>query len=1073
MGRTLKELEQAYNEQKDKIKEGERRLKDLFAVGTTVKHPLKGGQEVTFHSFEEENQFFRELAATREYPLDEISRNNCTEDHMKLFLFSKGFSPEDVAELLTDPDSERSRMMAEQIRGIRQEYYDQVINKDLDKISKMYADAFRNLGSMNMDWMRKAATPEGYIEMMPMLNALTGVQSYWEQTNNLGGNKFRAIDRQLMTAVVDRLNAEGIHYNKILDTLKSIQVLDQNIRWKFDNMPQDGDEAIGYNMKLSDLAVLIRSFAAVPAGVTIEEFGEATDKYSREGQFREQHTYYAEGDGPLGSEYESTEYIRNIKAWLQGEEGAVQPVQIFENNSIAMSSRKHWGVRSAGPAEAARGFDVRRPEWKTAMEEGFRRGELMDPGSVIHCIQLAKKGEYDAVSGKAGDGEKMLQVMNGDLTGYDGLSDLSKAAAAGHLVMEHPELFFGSAQQMQRSAQKLKMDLDHPVYVSALEGAIKLSDPRMVRKAAELKEALAMKKLEAGLQGASAEEKKNLVKTLFLMQLGNAERAAGADRDASQPDMLGALAAGEKVRFLLPGARFEDAASREYDLPAGGSPLESGGSKEGFFLRNDILKDGSKVAEGMRQSVLYENDRVLSVQLSGATGHAAAADGQLDIDLRGIDGKQLHAVLTGLDEKMASMTPEELDGMIGKLRGVSLERPEMAALVNSFGLDALGNEKPNKAQMELAAKEIDPDTVLGLNDLTVIDGVYRKPLDGERKYDAPEPVSTESFEKALQADTVPDQKAFFARYLAYFKDQERLMRMYADGAERMRRIREANENSKEPLANVRIFAQKKEKELAEKYRAAKNEVENMKRGISRYKYTDGASQANIALDATKAWIGEYTANPEISAKVAKGPAEKGPSMGDFEASLAAGFSAVDFENLSFREQQNLTVNKWKLLGVSYSNSDKYQNILDSMDALKKMRGMPATQENILAYQKECGYLRDLCEDYIVSRRNPWTPDGKERKRMVTDVWEGISNVTGQTFEKAIASADPSKTISDLGIHAGYRRSISLEELKAREPERRERLKAEKKARKEEALRQQAARKEAAHAKDTGTTERKF
>ena len=83
-----------------------------------------------------------------------------------------------------------------------------------------------------------------------------------------------------------------------------------------------------------------------------------------------------------------------------------------------------------------------------------------------------------------------------------------------------------------------------------------------------------------------------------------------------------------------------------------------------------------------------------------------------------------------------------------------------------------------------------------------------------------------------------------------------------------------------------------------------------------------------------------------------------------------------------------------------------------MDALKKMRGMPATQENILAYQKECGYLRDLCEDYIVSRRNPLTPDGKERKRMVIDVWEGMSNVNAASFQAALESADPEKKLSD-------------------------------------------------------------
>ena len=48
--------------------------------------------------------------------------------------------------------------------------------------------------------------------------------------------------------------------------------------------------------------------------------------------------------------------------------------------------------------------------------------------------------------------------------------------------------------------------------------------------------------------------------------------------------------------------------------------------------------------------------------------------------------------------------------------------------------------------------------------------------------------------------------------------------------------------------------------------------------------------------------------------------------------------------------------------------------------------------------------------------------------------------------------DPEKTISDINIHAGYRRTISLEDLQRREPERTERLAAEKARRKEAAER---------------------
>ncbi len=1030
MSRTLAELVQAYSEQRNKILRGEEHLKNLFAIGTKVKDPLNGNKEITFNSAREENDFFLKLTATGEYPFAEIARTKCTEDHMKLFLLSKGFSPEDIAELIMDPESEKSRVMADRIRDIRQEYYDQVINKDMEKISGMYVNAFRNLSGLNMDWLREAGTPDGYIEKMPMLNALTGVQSYWEQTNNLAGTNFRPIDRKVMTAVIDRMDAEGIKYAEIIDSLKFMQLSDQAIRNKFDNLPENNDLDSVDPAALSSMALMIRCFATTPAGATLEEIGVMDPEKSRYARSLSHNNYYVSTDGPLGDTFRNKEYMQNIKAWMLGEEGAVGPVQIFDTkDEMILSRRQNWGIRSGGPAESAKGYDVRRPEWKTAMEEGFRKGELMDPGSVLHCINLAKEGKYDAVSGMEGDGAGMLQVMNGDMAGYDSLSDLSKAAAAGFLVMEHPELFIGSAKQMQRSAESLGLDLDNPVYAAAMEGALKLSDPEMAEKTTELKEAFAQKKLEAVLESAPAEDKKNLARTLFLMQLGNTERVADADQEARRAEMLAVLAAGEKVRFLLPGRDKE----------------------EGAPIRTDILKDGLQVAEGMKQSVLYENDHILSVRLGGGTGYAAAPDGQLDVDLRGIDRERLDAMLTGLDEKTASMAPEELDGLIGKLKGGSLERTEMSELVGSFGLDAMGNEKQNKAQMELAAKEIAPKPVLGLNDLTLIDSAYRKPLDGERKYNAPAAPPTEEFEKALEKDEIPEQKAFFNKYLELFKDQTRLMQMYADGAERMHRIRAANENSTEPLNNVRVFAQRKEKELAEKYRAARDTVMRMTEGIRSYRFKDGERKNYNEVSATRAWISEYISKPDVSRKVSK-DVKKGPTAEEFEASMASDFTAVDFEKLTFREQQNLTDHKWTLLGIRYDNSDKYQDILDSMEALKKMRSRKATAENIMAYQKECEYLRDLCEDYVVSRRNPWATDGKERRRMVTDVWEGISNVTGQTFKKALASADPEKTISSLNIHAGYRRSISLEELKAREPERTARLAAEKARRKETAER---------------------
>ena len=988
---------------------------ELFLKGLTVKDPLDGGREVTFGSAAEGKKFLLKLRESNEgFPLNEAGRDGAIYSHIKLFLYSRGYSPEDVVDLMMNPDSERSRAIEEEIEGFRKEFVDQIVNKDTDRISRMYVDAFRNLKDRKLDWVCKLNTTESFIRNLPYLSAVTGVQSFWVQTNNLGGT-MRPVDRELMLKIRKGMDAEGIDYNRIVDTLQTLEAAGDYASTKMEGLTEDyGKDYV------DDLPLNLNYFGRIPEETTFLEFGSSDEpKYN---QILNMHSATV-GAGFMYGE----EYRQNVFDWVRGEEGTIAPVLFLDSiNYSNYAKMPRCGILPLR-GEKLHPNDVRDKDWKGAMENYFRNEALMDPGSVIHCFKLAEQGGLDAVSGVQGDSGRLLQVMNGKTEEYDKLSDLAKAAATGNLVMAHPELFTGSVQQMLEAARRLGKNLDDPVYASALERSSCFVMPKTQEKYEQVKETLAREKLETWRKDAPPEAKKRLARTLFLMQLGDAERESSANGKNREAEMLTVLAAGGRVSFHL----------------------QKTGGKKGKTPRlipEKYANTNTDVEVG--QSTLYDDHGNMFVRLFGAKGYANASYDWMDVDLRTLSPDHLSAVLEALNRKLDSMSGEELDQMIGELGGASLPRSEMAERVRGL---------TDNAVIRLAAREIDPKLELGLNDFIRVERAYSMELKGERKYKEPDPVPTEEFEKALREDTVPERREYFRQYLEYHKEQIRQMKMYADAAERMHRIREANENSDEPLGNVRIFAWKKEKELAEKYRAAKEAVRKTTSNIDLYKI-DNSGADNKEGVLSKAWVNAYLNNSDLSAEVVKNAGKKDVTQKELEASLVSDFSAVDFEASTFREQQNLEGNKWTLLGVKYSNSDKYQDILDSMERLKEMRGLKATEENIRSYQKEYEFLRDLCEDYIVTRKNPWSSDGKERKRMVIDVWEGMSNVNAASFQAALASADPEKKLSDINIHAGDRRTISLQELQAKEAEIKARVTAEK-ARRKEAAKRAAQQKE--------------
>ena len=1048
MPKDIQQLGQEYDATTKKLMDGRKHIIDLFTVGLTFPDPRQGGNEITFNTAEDGTNYLAELNKSQdpELPLAESGRKGNEHAGMKLFLYSKGFTPEDIEELMMNPASDKSKELETKIKGFRQEYFEMLANGDLDKIGKMYADAFKNLQNVNLNWLKESDTPEKMVENLPKMEALAGSQSFYLQTNNLG-TAMRTVDRECMEHIKKETEEAGIDLPKTVDVLQYIDLTHQYFNKSFDSRFRNQQS------KLLNTCKLAQQNGALPENATLAELEENGLNFSRE-------LLFMANDEPISNldedEFKESDWNNNMNAWIRGEEGAIPPVQVMEiqpKNIDPLSAGFKWFINQ----EAEDDDEVLPPRyetdpkgWRRQMTENYQQNILMDSPSVCHCVALAKEGKYDSIAGAKGEGARMLDVMKGNYNEFNKLTDLSKAAVTGRMVMEHPDLFMGTVPQMKKAAEKPGMGLDNPAYVAAMDKMTKLADPQTVQKHRELKQMMATERLESGLQNASPDQKKNLAKSLFLMQIGDAEPAGLANDKNRKAKMLDTLAAGGTVKFCLPEMTKDESSELKRQVPA--RPQE--------------------ISAGITQNIDYGRDNTLNVRLNGPMGQASAQGG-MEVDLRGITPRNLNAMLNGLDEKMSSMNDNELDALINQLKGESLDKQQAANLVQNLGLDANGVEKANRPQMDLAAKEVNPDLVLSQNELIAIERSYTRELTGERKYTARKPLDTTAFEQTLQTSDVPQHTEYFTKYLEHYKEQVRQMEMYADAAERMHRLRLENERSSEPLDNVRIFARNNEKELAEKYRAAKEKVEAMEDGIKAFSL--GPSTKINDKDREKAWLNSYIDSSEVSKDVVKNYNQKGPARDQLDANLAGNFTAIDMENSTFREQQNLNNNTWTLMGVKYSNSDKYQDILDSMDKLKQMRSMDATQENMAAYEKEYEHLRDLCEDYIVSRKNPWTQDGKDRKRMVTDVWEGMSNVNAQSFAAAKNSIQPGQKIGDMNIHTGYRRQISLADLKEREhatqrnqrleSARREKAEAWRRQREQEKQNQRQAKQNAPHGRN--------
>ena len=109
MPKDIQQLGQEYDATTKKLMDGREHIIDLFTVGLTFPDPRQGGNEITFNTAEDGTNYLAKLNKSTDpaLPLAESGRKGNEHVGMKLFLYSKGFTPEDIEELMMNPASDK------------------------------------------------------------------------------------------------------------------------------------------------------------------------------------------------------------------------------------------------------------------------------------------------------------------------------------------------------------------------------------------------------------------------------------------------------------------------------------------------------------------------------------------------------------------------------------------------------------------------------------------------------------------------------------------------------------------------------------------------------------------------------------------------------------------------------------------------------------------------------------------------------------------------------------------------------------------------------------------------------
>lgn len=139
-------------------------------------------------------------------PFNEVSRN--MHSHFKMFCLTKGMTDDEILSLA---DENPSPEVLDKMRGLKEEFFQMVTNKDTDKIADMYVDICEYFEN-NLPIINKCTNPEGVLNAVDYITLTRGSGSYLQQTLNLNEGHRTEEQNELIKKINDRLVKKGKTY---------------------------------------------------------------------------------------------------------------------------------------------------------------------------------------------------------------------------------------------------------------------------------------------------------------------------------------------------------------------------------------------------------------------------------------------------------------------------------------------------------------------------------------------------------------------------------------------------------------------------------------------------------------------------------------------------------------------------------------------------------------------------------------------------------------------------------------------------------------------------------------------
>lgn len=141
-------------------------------------------------------------------PFHEVSRNMA--DHFRMFALANGAAEADI---LAMSESFPSDEVYNRLAPLRKEFYEMVLNKDVDKIADMYATFAKQVTDKGAQLNQMADGIDGIQKNKDNIMLYHGGQSYLNQTLKLGDTVEPDTTKELVGMINAKLKEKGVNYD--------------------------------------------------------------------------------------------------------------------------------------------------------------------------------------------------------------------------------------------------------------------------------------------------------------------------------------------------------------------------------------------------------------------------------------------------------------------------------------------------------------------------------------------------------------------------------------------------------------------------------------------------------------------------------------------------------------------------------------------------------------------------------------------------------------------------------------------------------------------------------------------